>query len=659
MADRGSGEPNENGGMRIGRRGFIGAGLVGAGALLTPAELASARSVSATQAAAAQPSVANGAPSAGGAIGRLSTQAAFPNLPAIPEDPAGALDTLARLSIRAEQVVQAKQGMTRRFRIRGTSNTGYAFLFGQTGAATASVAQDALARRLREEPDRALLASALSKQADAQSAAAGAKPLSLERPEQFSIAWTTFPDIYGAGQPHLRTWAASLTNADSATRQFWPMIAQNGVGFNLIIPERVTATRARDLRRTFRIPWTRTLRNALAAGNLYVIDMSRFETLQPNTIGGAVRFTPSTVTLLTRNPRTKTLTPVAIVVSGYQGHGRRVYTRANATSGAWLYALQAAKASITVYGIWLGHVYHWHIVTAAMQMTMYSTLPTNHPVYQLLAPQSNFVIPFDDVLLALWSQIAPPTSLSSGPEFLALANDFAAGRSYFDDDPRSTLKALGLRQGAFTRRTAWDQYPVVGRLLRVWDLVAAYVRTCVRATYPSDAAVAGDRALQNWIATASASSGGNVRGLPAMNGRSALERVLTSMLYRVTVHGVARLTSTSSPALTFVANFPHCLQRADIPGPRTRINTRTLLTYLPNVQTISQAVSFYFTFTFSTPYESFIPLGGANTQLFFPGGPGDPRNRALIKFRNGLASFIIDYQPDDNQRFQWPLNIET
>ena len=106
-----------------------------------------------------------------------------------------------------------------------------------------------------------------------------------------------------------------------------------------------------------------------------------------------------------------------------------------------------------------------------------------------------------------------------------------------------------------------------------------------------------------------------------MNSRAALERVLTSLIYRITVHGVARLTSTSSPALTFVANFPHCLQRADIPGPRNRLSTRTLLTYLPNVDTISQAATFYFTFTFSTPYEPFIPLQGVNTSLFFPNGP--------------------------------------
>jgi hypothetical protein len=38
-------------------------------------------------------------------------------------------------------------------------------------------------------------------------------------------------------------------------------------------------------------------------------------------------------------------------VSGFQGKGRREFTRATATNRAWPYALQAAKASITVFGI--------------------------------------------------------------------------------------------------------------------------------------------------------------------------------------------------------------------------------------------------------------------------------------------------------------------
>ena len=144
-----------------------------------------------------------------------------------------------------------------------------------------------------------------------------------------------------------------------------------------------------------------------------------------------------------------------------------------------------------------------------------------------------------------------------------------------------------------------------------------------------------------------------------MDSRTSLRRVLTSLLYRITVHGISRLNSSSNPALTFVPNFPHCLQRVDIPNPRAAIRTKALLSYLPNTDTISQSVTFYFTFAFSTPYEPFIPLGGVESELFFPGGPRDARNRALIRLRKGLAAFINDYQPDVPQRFQWPRNIET
>jgi hypothetical protein len=135
--------------------------------------------------------------------------------------------------------------------------------------------------------------------------------------------------------------------------------------------------------------------------------------------------------------------------------------------------------------------------------------------------------------------------------------------------------------------------------------------------------------------------------------------VLTSLLYRVTIHGNSRLNASSNPALTFVANFPHCLQRTDIPHPRARIGTRELRGYLPNTATIGSALDFYFTFAFSTPYEPFIPLGGPGKELFFPGGRRDRRNRALIELRRGLAAFMEDYQPGAPQLYQWPRSIET
>lgn len=667
MSERSPQQGDADDGARIGRRGFIGAGLAGAGvALIGPAGAASARSVP----AASQGGVGlRGAPlaaaSAGTAITQMPLRAAYPHLPAIPQDPAGMLETLGKLSIRAEQVTQAKQSLTRELTIRGVTRTAYAFLFGETATTAGSDAGAALAKLLQEHPDRVspdVYERSLRAQSQDQLAASTSmtsKPVALVDPEQFSISWTTVPDVYRSGLPSLPRWASSLTDADSATEQFWPMIAEHGLAFNLILPQRVTRATAESLRRKLNGGWTHELQMASAAGNLYVIDMSRFEALQPHSVSGAPRFTPSTVTLLTHNPHTKALIPIAVLVSGYRGRGRKLFTRATATDGAWLYALQAAKASLTVFGIWLGHVYHWHLVTAAMQMTMLNALPNAHPVYQLLAPQSKYVIAFDGILLALWSRIAPPTPLADATQFLSLANDYAAGRSYFDDDPKTTLTRLGLREADFTVATPWDQYPVVQRLLAVWDLVETYVESCVHATYRTDVSVAGDHDLQTWIASSSASSGGNIRGLPRMNSRTALQRVLTSLLYRVTVHGVARLSSTSNPALTFVANFPHCLQRTNIPDPHAPLNTRSLLTYLPNMATIGETASFYFTFAFSTPYEPFIPLGGVATELFFPGGPGDLRNRALIELRRGVVAFMDDYQPDAPQRFQWPRNIET
>jgi Lipoxygenase len=650
VTERPASHEDENGPVRIGRRRFLGAGLAVAGAALAPAATAAA-----ARSRAAAPNAV-----AAGPIPQLPYRSTFPNLPAIPFDADGVKDTLEKLAVRSVQTIQSKQGLSRTYTIDGQTRTAYEFLFGS--GSTMETELRSLAEYWRQHPRRA--AEALRRNARRRSLdEAAATGLSLEKPEQFSISWTNFPNVYESGRPQLAAWASSLTDADAATRQFWPMIAGHGFGYNLIIPERVRGDRASDLRQVFGSAWTAEVRRALAAGNLYVIDMSLFETLgPPQMVNGAPRFTPATMTLLIRNSKTKSLTPVAIVVSGTKGAGRQIYRRTTASKGAWLYALQAAKASVTLWGVWMGHVYHWHIVTAALQMTMYNTLPADHPVSVLLQPQSNYLIPFDDVLLVGWPAIAPPTSLTTANDFLALANTYATGRSYFDDDPTTTIAQLGLRQKDFTAKTAWDKYPVVQRLLILWNLVSKYVEAFVAATYPSDAAVAGDAALQTWIATSGSAdpiAGGNVKGLPAMDSRAALTRTLTSHLYRITAHGIARLNSTSSPALTFVANFPHCLQHTDIPGPRARIDTKTLLSYLPKTDAIAQSVNFYFIFAYSTPYVPFIPLTGVGTNLYFPGGAGDSRNRALIDLRNGLAKFIALYQPDMPQRFQWPLNIET
>ena len=320
----------------------------------------------------------------------------------------------------------------------------------------------------------------------------------------------------------------------------------------------------RDL---FGAAWTPALDAAAEAGRRYVIDLRIYETLEAQQVAGAPRFTPSTVTVLAQDAVTKALTPELIRVAG-GGNQPKIFSRRGLTTpAAWLYALQAAKVSVTVYGIWLGHVYQWHIVTAAMLMTMFQTLSADNPARRLLEPQSSFLIPFDDVLLLQWSAAAPPTSIATSLQFLELIDRYAKDRRFFDDDPVNQLEQLGLTEADFTVSEPWDQFPIAGDLVAIWEAAGRYVNTYVDHSYPTDRDVQRDRQLAKWIAESGDADGGNVLGLPAMDSKDALKRVLHSLIYRITAHGTSRLYRSANPVLTFVANFPPCLQDATIPEP--------------------------------------------------------------------------------------------
>jgi hypothetical protein len=583
------------------------------------------------------------------------------HIPAVPVELDGLIDTALKLVDRAKQTEPARQGLSNTYTIDGTTAEAITFLFGDQSDQARREALATLAQLCEQRPAKVAsgLVGVLAAGDEKFRAPDASSPtaLSLDAADQWSISWTNERDVYAKALPLLPAWSSTLTDPDAASAEFWPTIAAHGFAYNLLIAQKID--HAAGLKRQFAELWDDAWDDAAAAGALYVIDLSIFASLRPITVSGFTRFTPSTITLLQQDPTTKALTPIAVRVAGHNDDGHRLFSRARASSSAWLYALQAAKVSITVYGIWLGHVYHWHIVTASMQMTMYNNLPDDHPLYRLLAPQSKYLFQFDEILLLLWDFIAPPTSVGSPLSFLRLLDRFAKGRGYFDDDPKNTLRSLGIKQQDFSWQQPWDRYPIVADFLTVWDAVEDYVGQVVDASYTSDAEVAADRPLQRWMAAAADPDEGNIRGLPPMTSRTALQQVLTSMLYRIVVHGSSRMNATANPALTFVANFPPCLQDAKIPAVDARLDTKELLAFLPRTGTIGLMVTFYYTFVFSAPYVPLIPAGGVEADLFFPGGMADPRNQALVAFRRKMVDFMQQYQPDAPQIQQWPLNIET
>lgn len=543
------------------------------------------------------------------------------NIPAVPFSLSELPGTLLRLATRNGQAQQAKAGLSTEFTIGTSTTDGYTFMYG-TG------------------PNAKLT------------------KLSLDTPEQFAMGWTTFGGVQRDAQHLLPELVASLTDKEAATREFWPAIAKFGLAINLIVLASVDAARRDELKAALGAAWTDEMEALQAAGRLYVIDMRFFAKFPWATVDDSPRFTPATLTLLKRDG--DTFAPFWIRVSGENDAGMRTFVTSDP---AWLYALQAAKVSVTVWGIWIGHVYHWHMVTAAMQMTMFQTFGSRHIVRQLLGRQSNFLIAFDQFLLLLW-RIAPPTSLDSSTRFLQMMDAYAAGRPFAADDPKTMLTTLGLHKEHFSRHADWDQYPVVRYLLAIWDATEHYVGTVVDANYPSDDDVRRDAELQSWIRASGDKGRGNVHDLPVMDGKAALKNVLTSLIFRITAHGSARLNQAANPMLTFVANLPPCLQIKDIPAPYVEINTAQLMTYLPKTGTIGSMIGFLFTFVYSPPYESFIPLAGV-AEPSFTGPTADACNAALRRFRLDIVAFMGLWAADSNvqgppaQVHQWALNIET
>lgn len=594
-------------------------------------------------------------------------------MPAVPFILTETITAILKLGQRSQENKMAKEGLNAMYKLDGQTRSGYTFMYDTTDVDPGKKERDALIHRLANTHESVFLSqSVLNKnlehaaheeelQTTLNEAGATSQPfntLFLEDPKQFSMSWTNWGSLRSSALPKLDRYASILTDPDAASEQFWPMIANHGLAYNLLFLQKVKDPEYSEIATIFEKVLDE-IKPAYEGGNLYSIDLRIFSNWDSSKVKGFDRWTPGSYILLEQNSASKKLTPIAVYVSAKNKLNAQIFTRKTATDSAWIFALMAARTSVTVYGIWLGHVYHWHIVSAPMQMTLFNEVrDEKHPLRKLLDPQSKSLIGFDAALLLLWKTIGPPTSFSSPDLFLELTNTFATGRNFFDDDPKVALEKLGLKESDFSVSKPWDQYPIVADLLEIWDVSERFASKFVDETYKDDKAVFDDGPLQEWMKQSANPAQGNLRGLPMMDGKANLKKVLSSLINRVAAHGNSRQLKSLSAELCFVANYPPCLQDARIPAPSETIDQKRLLNYLPNTGTIGEMMTFYFIFTYSVPYNPLIPLFGVNQDLYFD-DPNDPRNAALIEFRESIKEFIQKYDSEAPMIHQWPASIET
>ncbi len=129
--------------------------------------------------------------------------------------------------------------------------------------------------------------------------------------------------------------------------------------------------------------------------------------------------------------------------------------------------------------------------------------------------------------------------------------------------------------------------------------------------------------------------------------------MLASLVHRVTVHGAGSLNPSVNPTLSFMANFPPCLQSAHIPKPKDPVSTEELLELLPHTGTLGGMTNFYYTFAYTEAYTPLVPAGGINLDPWF--APSQTLcNDALFAYRQRVRGFIDEYVSDWNKAL-WRL----
>ncbi|HYX50339.1 MAG TPA: hypothetical protein VE843_11385, partial [Ktedonobacteraceae bacterium] len=214
------------------------------------------------------------------------------NIPAVPYWPSiyRLSKTLLQLAVRELETEPAKHGLSISYTIDNQIASAHEFLYGSSSSLTEPI--KALMTQLEQDPDslpQSLLDAVSRTPNEPISALDASSPtsLSLDKPEDFTLPWTTYESIYQRSLPLVPPFATSLQDADKATELFWPIIANFGLAYHLLVLQKVGATQLPALKSTFQGIWASENLDALYTdGRLYVIDLSIFNTVEPQIVNG-------------------------------------------------------------------------------------------------------------------------------------------------------------------------------------------------------------------------------------------------------------------------------------------------------------------------------------------------------------------------------------
>jgi len=268
------------------------------------------------------------------------------------------------------------------------------------------------------------------------------------------------------------------------------------------------------------LPEGQTLADLAAAGRLFLCDYAILEGLTLQSTQGLAKYVVPAIGLFFSDDQGKLR--AAAIQLGQQPVATDVYTPKDGE--AWRMAkmmFQTADVNTQEMGPHLGGT---HFALEGVLVALARTLSVRHPLAVLLKPHLRYVV-FNNLQgrEKLINSTGAATKLLAGG---APGDKQLLARSY-SGHPQAHVAPWSieawdlpreLHSRGFDEDSALAEYPFRDDGLLLWEAIGTFVSQYIDVYYASDADVAGDSELQDWMTELSSASGAHLKGAPDQLG---------------------------------------------------------------------------------------------------------------------------------------------
>ncbi|KAL2079394.1 hypothetical protein ACEWY4_025138 [Coilia grayii] len=320
-----------------------------------------------------------------------------------------------------------------------------------------------------------------------------------------------------------------------------------------------------------------TLPAEMQSGNIFLCDYSRLAEVPTNVINLRSQYIPAPFCLLFKNKEDK-LVPIAIQLKQEPGDTNPVFLPSDSEE-AWLLAKTHVRAADFIEHQFNFHLLRTHLLAEAYTLATLRHLPSAHPIYKLLIPHTRFTLHV--------STLGRESLLTENGAITMYTSTGRAGMEVVMKKAMQAVKYSALcLPGDITAR-GLDKVPNFYYRddgLLVWDALSKYVEGVLAVFYPSDAEVASDEELQNWISDIYKHGFLELAstGIPkAFTSVKEVTEFITMVIFTMTAQHSA-LNSGQFDFGGWLPNSPNSLQ-SGAPASKEQITQADLLLSLPDI----------------------------------------------------------------------------